>query len=382
MQAVRERIERVAATDFVALIDGESGTGKELVARQMPRDQRVAGGPFVPVNCAALVESLLKPSLSASRTARPPVFARAPRQVRVRRRAERCFSTRWPTCRPRRKPSPRKRAPATSPSKGYGGHGLHRAQYAGRGGDQQETARARRGPPLSRRISFTGWLRHRDPGAAVARPARGHSRALRRTFSSGVERRAVSRSRSCGSRRALLTYDWPGNVRELERMMERTVALGSSRHRRGRAICQSAYASRVRRCAACHRCCATTRCAPGAAPGYVRPVSSSRSGATSGQPRRALWHQLSHAAWRICAMPPQASGEQRARNLTRILGRELAGRTRQQLDRRIAGRAAASAGSCASSMVLHRDLRRTACRGPPDATGRMVECGYALEPHA
>ena len=35
MQAVRERIERVAATDFVALIDGESGTGKELVARQI-----------------------------------------------------------------------------------------------------------------------------------------------------------------------------------------------------------------------------------------------------------------------------------------------------------------------------------------------------------
>ncbi|HEX5097787.1 MAG TPA: sigma 54-interacting transcriptional regulator, partial [Acidimicrobiia bacterium] len=35
MRSVRERIERVAATDFTVLIDGESGVGKELVARQI-----------------------------------------------------------------------------------------------------------------------------------------------------------------------------------------------------------------------------------------------------------------------------------------------------------------------------------------------------------
>ena len=35
MRAVRERIERVAQTDFTILIEGESGTGKELVARQI-----------------------------------------------------------------------------------------------------------------------------------------------------------------------------------------------------------------------------------------------------------------------------------------------------------------------------------------------------------
>ena len=35
MQALRARVERVAATDFTILIEGESGTGKELVARQV-----------------------------------------------------------------------------------------------------------------------------------------------------------------------------------------------------------------------------------------------------------------------------------------------------------------------------------------------------------
>jgi transcriptional regulator of acetoin/glycerol metabolism len=35
IQQVRDRIERVAATDFTVLVEGESGTGKELVARQI-----------------------------------------------------------------------------------------------------------------------------------------------------------------------------------------------------------------------------------------------------------------------------------------------------------------------------------------------------------
>src|SRR5687768_858228 len=63
MRAVRDRIERVAATNFVTLIDGESGTGKELVARQIHEISPRRRGPFVPVNCAALVETLLEAEL-------------------------------------------------------------------------------------------------------------------------------------------------------------------------------------------------------------------------------------------------------------------------------------------------------------------------------
>jgi transcriptional regulator with PAS, ATPase and Fis domain len=63
MHALRERVERVASTDFTVLIDGESGVGKELVARQIHELGRRRQGPFVAINCAALVETLIEAEL-------------------------------------------------------------------------------------------------------------------------------------------------------------------------------------------------------------------------------------------------------------------------------------------------------------------------------
>jgi hypothetical protein len=63
MQALRERVERVASTDFTILVEGESGVGKELVARQIHACSRRRHGPFVAINCAALVETLLEAEL-------------------------------------------------------------------------------------------------------------------------------------------------------------------------------------------------------------------------------------------------------------------------------------------------------------------------------
>ena len=63
MYQLFEGIRRIAPTNATVLIRGESGTGKELVAaaihsRSSRRDQ-----PFVPVNCAALTESLINSAL-------------------------------------------------------------------------------------------------------------------------------------------------------------------------------------------------------------------------------------------------------------------------------------------------------------------------------
>jgi two-component system response regulator HydG len=63
LREVLERVLRVAPTDATVLLTGESGTGKELVARALHAASRRAPHPFVPVNCAAITETLLESEL-------------------------------------------------------------------------------------------------------------------------------------------------------------------------------------------------------------------------------------------------------------------------------------------------------------------------------
>jgi two-component system response regulator HydG len=63
MRELTSRISRVAQSDTTVLIQGESGTGKELVARALHTLSRRKASPFVPVNCAAITETLLETEL-------------------------------------------------------------------------------------------------------------------------------------------------------------------------------------------------------------------------------------------------------------------------------------------------------------------------------
>jgi len=63
VRAMLDRVLRVAPTDATVLLTGESGTGKEVVARAIHANSRRAAKPFVPVNCAAITETLLESEL-------------------------------------------------------------------------------------------------------------------------------------------------------------------------------------------------------------------------------------------------------------------------------------------------------------------------------
>ena len=220
MRAVRERIERVAATDFVALIDGESGTGKELVARQIHEISARRRGPFVPVNCAALVETLLEAQLFG-------IEDRTATGVRGRRGKFECadggtlfldeVADLSLTAQAKLL-----RALQDLAVERVGGNGLHQVNT------RVIAATNKKLFALVEARQFRADLFYRLAGIEIQVPP------LRDRREDILELAAYFLERHAGARRltiskaaadALLTYDWPGNVRELERMMERTLAL-------------------------------------------------------------------------------------------------------------------------------------------------------------
>ena len=220
MRSVRERIERVAATDFIALIDGESGTGKELVARQIHEISARRRGPFVPVNCAALVETLLEAELFG-------IEDRTATGVRGRRGKFECadggtlfldevadlsLSAQAKLL----------RALQDLAVERVGGHGLHRINT------RVVAATNKKLSSLVDTRMFRADLYYRLAGIEIhVPPLRERREDILELAAYFLERHSHSRrlTLSRAASDALLTYDWPGNVRELERMMERTVAL-------------------------------------------------------------------------------------------------------------------------------------------------------------
>jgi len=223
MNALRATIERVACTDFTVLLEGESGVGKELVARQIHELSRRRHGPFVAINCAALVETLLEAELFGieDRTAtgvrgRRGKFEHAdggtlfldevsdlalPAQAKLLRAIQDLAIER------------------------VGGHGSHRVDI------RIVAATNRRLSDLVDRSLFRADLFYRLSGVDVRVPALRERRAdILELANHFLEPHRITRQwrLSAASADALTTYDWPGNVRELERLMERAVTVAET----------------------------------------------------------------------------------------------------------------------------------------------------------
>ncbi len=220
MRDVRERVERVASTDFTVLIDGESGTGKELVARQIHDISARRRGPFVAVNCAALVETLLEAELFG-------IEDRTATGVRGRRGKFECADAGTLFLDEVADLSPSAQAKLLRAIQDLaiervGGNGVHRV-------NTRVVAATNKG--LSGLVEaglFRADLFYRLAGIEVhVPPLRDRREDILELATYFLERHRHSRrldlSRPAAD--ALLMYDWPGNVRELERMMERTLAL-------------------------------------------------------------------------------------------------------------------------------------------------------------
>jgi DNA-binding NtrC family response regulator len=220
MQTLRSEIERVAATDFTVLLEGESGVGKELVARQIHELSRRRSGPFVAINCAALVETLLEAELFGieDRTAtgvrgrRGKFEAAEGGTLFLDEVSDLSVSAQAKLL----------RAIQDLAVERVGGHGTHRV-------DIRIVAATNRGlTSLVEQRLFRPDLFYRLSGVDIRVPALRERRPdILELASYFLERHRTTRLRrlSAGASDALMTYDWPGNVRELERLMERAVAL-------------------------------------------------------------------------------------------------------------------------------------------------------------
>ena len=63
MLEIFKKIGQVAESDVTVLLRGETGTGKELIARAVYQHSKRGNKPFLPVNCAAIPETLLESEL-------------------------------------------------------------------------------------------------------------------------------------------------------------------------------------------------------------------------------------------------------------------------------------------------------------------------------
>src|SRR5579862_2252195 len=63
MQAIRQMVNKILATDLPVLIQGENGTGKSILAQYIHARSRFASGACIKMNCTAIPSPLLESEL-------------------------------------------------------------------------------------------------------------------------------------------------------------------------------------------------------------------------------------------------------------------------------------------------------------------------------
>ncbi|MBI2222173.1 MAG: sigma 54-interacting transcriptional regulator [Acidobacteria bacterium] len=220
IRTLRERIDRVAATDFTVLIEGESGAGKELVARHIHDMSPRHRGPFVAVNCAAIVDSLLEAELFG-------IEDRTATGVRGRRGKFELadegtlfldeVSDLSPSAQAKLL-----RAIQDLAVERVGGQGARRIDT------RIVVATNRSLLELVEKGRFRVDLYYRLNGVEIhVPPLRQRREDIPELATFFLERHKLVRrlKLTAPALDALIAFDWPGNVRELERVVERAVAL-------------------------------------------------------------------------------------------------------------------------------------------------------------
>jgi transcriptional regulator with PAS, ATPase and Fis domain len=223
MDQLRARIERAARTHFTVLIEGESGAGKELVARELHLHSPRARGPFVAVNCAAIVETLLEAELFG-------IEERTATGVRGRRGKFEIadhgtlfldeVADLSPTAQAKLL-----RVLQDMTVERIGGYGASKV-------DTRVIAATNRDlRAMVRHGQFRTDLYYRLAGVEIVVPPLRTRREdiplLVRHFLA-LHANGGSVRVDANAAQALLAYDWPGNVRQLGRVLERAIAFAPS----------------------------------------------------------------------------------------------------------------------------------------------------------
>ncbi len=222
MMKLRDEIERAARADFSVLIEGETGAGKEMVARQIHQWSRRRKGPWVAVNCAALVDSLVESELFG-------IEDRTATGVRGRRGKIEMAHNGTLFLDEVAELSPHVQAKLLRVLQDFV---VERV-----GGQESRRVSARLivatnrslGPLVKERV-FRQDLFYRvnlltHPGAAAARAARRTWSDLARAFLAEHRDLGITRV-SPGALEVLRTYEWPGNVRELFNVLADSIDAG------------------------------------------------------------------------------------------------------------------------------------------------------------